>query len=112
MSLKVVQPENIKDVNVAFPSALRQFREEIICRYRSRFTELEFDITFTDGKRYVKVIENRRNGQSSVHSFVEKSTGDILKAASWAAPAKITRGNIFNRGGADAFAVDWQIRYL
>jgi len=31
-----------------------------------------------------------------VHSFVEKSTGDILKAASWAAPARnFTRGNVY-----------------
>jgi hypothetical protein len=30
-----------------------------------------------------------------VHSFVDKSNGDVLKAASWKAPAKHARGNIY-----------------
>ncbi|MEH2517395.1 hypothetical protein V1279_002968 [Bradyrhizobium sp. AZCC 1610] len=28
--------------------------------------------------------------------FVDKATGDVLKSASWAAPAKHARGNIFD----------------
>lgn len=47
--------------------------------------------SFKNNKRYMKII---RDG--SVHCFVDKETGDVLKAASWSAPAKHARGNIFN----------------
>lgn len=50
------------------------------------------------GQRYVKVIRrdhgNRTGG--SVHVFVDRLNGDVLKAASYAAPAKHARGNIFD----------------
>lgn len=32
----------------------------------------------------------------SVHCFVDKETGDVLKPASWSKPAKHARGNIFD----------------
>ena len=42
-----------------------------------------------------KVIETRSGG--SVHTFVDMTTGDILKSASWAAPAPNgIRGNVFS----------------
>jgi hypothetical protein len=57
-----------------------------------------------DGKLYAKVINADANGTSrSAHSFIVLSDtgkfkrGDILKAASWKAPAKnFRRGNVFN----------------
>lgn len=53
-------------------------------------------ITAKAGKRYVKVIRSREDGTStSVHCFVDQN-GDVLKAASWRAPAKHARGNIFD----------------
>lgn len=53
-------------------------------------------ITLTEGgKRYWK-LNVKSWGQTSVHCFVEKSTGDIFKAATYKAPAKGARGNIFN----------------
>lgn len=42
------------------------------------------------GRKYAKLVRD-----NSVHCFVNKSNGDILKAASYAAPAKHARGNIF-----------------
>jgi len=45
----------------------------------------------TQGKRYIKVI---RGG--SVHCFIDRINGDVLKAASWNAPAKHARGNIWD----------------
>ena len=32
----------------------------------------------------------------SAFAFVDKKTGDVLKPASWSAPAKHARGNIFD----------------
>lgn len=48
-------------------------------------------ISYTEGKRYVKLIR-----RDSVHCFVDKRNGDVLKAAGWSAPAKHARGNIFD----------------
>lgn len=33
---------------------------------------------------------------SGVHCFVDMTTGDVLKPASWKTPAKHARGNIFD----------------
>lgn len=49
------------------------------------------------GKRYVKVVKGTPGTDGkSVFCFVERSTGDVYKAASWKAPAKGIRGNIRN----------------
>jgi hypothetical protein len=56
----------------------------------------------SEGKSYIKVIIGP---QRSVHSFIVKEDGpmfkrgDILKAASWAAPAKnFARGTVLDTG--------------
>lgn len=46
------------------------------------------------GKKYVRVVV--QGSQDSVYCFVERSTGNILKAAGWERPAPTARGNIFN----------------
>ena len=51
---------------------------------------MKYDLVVLDGKRYIKLT---RNG--SVVAFIDKTNGDVLKAASWKAPAKGARGNIF-----------------
>jgi hypothetical protein len=45
------------------------------------------------GRKYHKIIMNA-NGQKSVHAFVDKKTGSLLKSASWKAPAKGERFNL------------------
>lgn len=47
-----------------------------------------------NGRKYVRIV---RSGDSSrsVYCFVERETGNILKAASWKTPAKGARGNIY-----------------
>jgi hypothetical protein len=59
--------------------------------------EFEAGVRYEIGKKYIKVITG-----GSVHSFIvfrddgKFKKGDILKAASWAAPAKnFARGNLF-----------------
>lgn len=47
------------------------------------------------GKKFAKLVSARNPGNDdSVYCFVELSTGNILKAASWRLPAKHARGNI------------------
>jgi hypothetical protein len=47
------------------------------------------------GYKYTKVIR-QYNGQNSSHAFVDNNTGDIYKPASWKAPAKGIRYNLYN----------------
>jgi hypothetical protein len=45
------------------------------------------------GRKYFKVVKNFGH-QRSVHSFVDRVTGDVFKPAGWAAPAKGARYNL------------------
>jgi len=59
--------------------------------------QFEDGLRYEIGSKYIKIISN-----SSAHSFIVKKDGkfkqgDILKAASWSAPAtNFIRGNILN----------------
>lgn len=46
------------------------------------------------GRKYVKIVKVGK-WQRSVHSFVNKQTGDVYKAAGWKAPVLDPRGNLF-----------------
>jgi len=55
-------------------------------------------LDFSKGKRFVKVTCDH-----SVVAFIELSSGNIYKPASWNAPAKHVRGCIFsNKNGLEA----------
>lgn len=59
------------------------------------FSDLRNDVlSIEPGRKYAKVV---RESYGSRHAFcfIDLATGDILKAASWRAPAKHPRGNIF-----------------
>jgi hypothetical protein len=65
---------------------------------------IEKTLRVEEGKKYIKVVQN-----GSVWGFIVKATdakfksGDILKAASWASPAKnAARGNVF-----DGYSIAW-----
>lgn len=70
-------------------------------------------LTYEVGQKYIRVITS--NGSSrSVHSFIVREDsdkfkkGDILKAASWKAPAKNkARGNIFGQYHTDWTGADY-----
>jgi hypothetical protein len=53
----------------------------------------DYDFTFESGRKYHKVIMNA-NGSRSVHCFIDKKTGSVLKSASWQSPAKGQRCNL------------------
>jgi hypothetical protein len=55
------------------------------------------------GRRYVRVVQSDGTPMCrSVYCFVDTKNGDILKAASWKAPAKHARGNVFTGMARDA----------
>lgn len=73
-------------------SFLQLAQTKIDEHYKTNFPALTPDnLTVHEGKKFVKVVKG-----GSVYCFINKQTGDVLKAASWNAPAKHARGNIFN----------------
>ena len=50
--------------------------------------------TFEEGRKYFKVMFRDSGGGNSVHAFVDRKTGELYKAASFKAPAKIVRFNL------------------
>ena len=83
---------------------------------------MKFEIR--EGKKYYKVVQveydtfqNRNEYRdSSVHSFVDKNTGDVFKPASWKAPAKHVRFSFCNKKDllflTDPRCVGWAGGYL
>jgi hypothetical protein len=77
---------------------------------REMIQEFNDSIRVIDGNRYLKIVTGS-GGQDRVHSFICKqdmgkfTKGDVLKAASWAAPAKnFARANLFQ---ADFSQIRW-----
>jgi hypothetical protein len=74
-----------------------------------------FTTTFeiVEGRKYYKVVM-LTSGNRSVHCFVNKTTGDVLKSASWNAPAKGVRYNLLNKESRENCYryADWSGRYL
>ena len=67
----------------------------------ARIQEFNDGLDFIAGSKYLKVIKYKGSSRS-VHSFIcfkdngKFKVGDILRAASWSAPAKnFARGNLF-----------------
>jgi len=54
----------------------------------------DIDYTIESGKKYHKVIMITSGRSRSVHCFIDKNTGSVLKSASWKAPAKGERYNL------------------
>jgi hypothetical protein len=48
----------------------------------------------------------------SAFCFVDKATGDVLKSASWAAPAKHARGNIYDEHNGLSRITPYGVEYL
>ena len=58
-------------------------------------------ITIKSGRKFIKIIRDTSvwgfvAKADGVHKGVPMKMGDVLKAAGWSAPAKHTRGNIFD----------------
>ncbi len=50
------------------------------------------------GKRYFRIVQ-KQNSSCSAWAFIDSTNGDVLKAASYKAPAKHARGNLHDEHG-------------
>lgn len=86
----------MNDAPKSFDAALKDFlsyaTDMIEAYYEKNYKNLTVaPFRLEAGRRYVRVV---RDG--SVYCFVDLTNGDILKPASFKAPAKHARGNIYN----------------
>ena len=62
----------------------------------------EHELSLKPGRKFIKIIRDNSvwgfvAKKDGVHKGLPMKAGDVLKAASWRAPAKHTRGNIFDK---------------
>jgi hypothetical protein len=71
-------------------------------------------LEMSDGRRYIRIdcISDGGRGQRSVHAFIDKKTGDVLRAAGYKGPAKHSRGNLFDSLGGTEMLTPHGIGYL
>lgn len=78
--------------------------------FQRKFPKLRPDKITTDPLlRYVRIWRTTDDGDGQMLSwgFVEYATGDIFKCATWRAPAKHARGNIFSeKNGTESINPD------
>ena len=76
--------------------------EKVKTYYATNYPSLQVpEVKFSAGGRYMKVYKSEygKDGKlisRSVHSFIDRQTGDVLKPEGWAKPAKWARGNIYD----------------
>lgn len=90
------------------PNELDAFFESINAKVTATYLEKypdtkanHYTLKLKIGMKFAKLVRVRGIEESgSVYAFIDLTNGDILKPASWKAPAKHARGNI-RVGGAD-----------
>ena len=89
----------------------KEFHEKQIEKIRNGD---KYKFEMETGRKYHKIVMITDGGNRSVHCFVDKKTGEVYKAASYKAPAKIVRYNLLNIASRDlCFAnADWAGGYL
>lgn len=97
-----------------FDKALKMFMkgaQDMINKDFGKYEHVKASIlAIQKGKRYTKIVSTSDGGrgQKSVWAFIDKKEGptfgDVLKAASWKAPAKHARGNLFDGS--------WGLKYV
>lgn len=56
----------------------------------------DWDFEAMPGRRFDRIVITRNNTTRYVYAFMERSTADLYKPASWSAPAKTVRYSGYN----------------
>src|ERR1035437_6758873 len=102
--MKNINPIIVNTDNPQFQSWFAGAAKIVADNYAVQFPTLTPDIlSYEAGSRYIRIWRRSQeigaNGKpvnSSAHAFIDRTTGDVLKPATWKAPAKHARGNIFH----------------
>lgn len=88
------------------------YHQQKIDEIKNHGVDVEYYIV--SGKKYFKIVMRDSGGQKSAHAFVDKTTGEVYKPASWRAPAKHVRYNLLNQKQREWLYenADWSGGYL
>ena len=101
----------MSDFNTKFDSWLKGVTEIVQDHNNQQCPNLDNPtLEVIHGRKYVKVAISRP--QTSVFAFINTENGDVLMPASWKAPAKHARGNIFNEDNGLNCVGPYGIAYL
>jgi hypothetical protein len=97
---------------VALSAWLAGAQAKIEDHHRRSFPTLEVPrLTLERGRRYIRVVRATSGSERSVFAFID-ANGDVLKAESWAKPARHARGSIFDPSGGLAGVSPYGPAYL
>ena len=90
-----------EDFDIAVDNLLKNIHLDFVKWSNGRNME-EDKLSVKPGRKFIKIIRDNSvwgfvAKKDGVHKGLPMKSGDVLKAAGWSAPAKHTRGNIFNK---------------
>ena len=88
--------------------------DALLMDFNRRGHTLDYKFYIESGRKYHKIIMETESGSRSSHAFVDKKTGEVYKAATFKAPAKIVRYNLLSiKSREECFErADWAGGYL
>lgn len=97
------------DLDDRLQTFLAKVQEKVNTYYKE--SESKPKISVSKGSRYAKLITENYS-QKSAFCFVDLTNGNILKCASWTAPAKGVRGNIQSEDFGLSCITQYGAKYL
>ena len=79
-----------------------------------RTSDLNYSYQVEEARKYLKIWMITEGGSRSIHAFIDRKTGDVLKPASIKAPAKGVRFNILDESSREEMLsrASWAGGYL
>ena len=101
VSSKTPTPKEPTTNGLSFDEAMDNLLVKINEDYEKRFSHRTINLSLKPGRKFIKVVEGNRVWGfvakiDGTHKGLPMAKGDILKAAGWSAPAKHSRGSIFD----------------
>jgi hypothetical protein len=95
----------------AFDKWMKIAKQRVLDNYK-QYRNLEPpDLIVEEGNRYWKVVRHESSSRS-VFAFIDTQNGNVYKPASWRAPAKHARGNIFDDDNGAKWVTAYGPAYL
>lgn len=84
----------MKTFDVALSDYVAGVQTKVDAVYAVKLPGVKAPVVSADGQKFVRVVLDR-NGVKTAHSFVNRETGDVLRAASWKYPSKKVYGSVY-----------------
>jgi hypothetical protein len=96
-SLLEEEPEEPEPEKTDFQTRLESWLKGVQVKIDQQYADNPFHpvLETEEGSRYIRIVKVDPSSRSAF-AFIDKTNGDVLKVASWKAPAKKSRGNIFD----------------